>query len=85
MDAERRQNQQRKHHTQELKMNVMENMAMADILRRAGYEVVRETPCSVTVKDPAQCSSGGGKRWIVYDEVTLRSSAAVWKFIHDRE
>lgn len=66
-------------------MNVIENIEMTELLKKAGYTIISETACTVTVADPVQCSNGGGKRWTEHKPVTMRSSAQVRRFMADRE
>lgn len=69
-------------------MNVAETVKVSAELRRAGFEismtVLAGDDSTVCVFDPAQCSSGGGKRWVENDLVTLRSASQARRFLAAR-
>lgn len=50
----------------------------------SGYTITDITDSYITVLDPVQCSSGGGKRWAEYNKVDIYSDLQASKFIVDR-
>lgn len=56
-------------------------------LNKAGFEAgifSKTDGGAVWVKDPVQCSSGGGKKWVEHNVVVLSTDRAVSRFIDVR-
>ena len=65
-------------------MNAQESINVMRIIKNKGYDCKFENNV-VVVKDPVQCSSGGGREWTEYKDVKINSFLQAIRFIDDRE